>query len=729
MTRPILQPSALFFAGFGLIACGRLATVSGIRCSFRRLPMTPWTQSAPLARNATKPLAVASLLTASSLFCLAAFAPGEAEARITRIEIKRVEQPTFQGRTFGAVGAYEKLYGHAYGEVDPKDPRNAVIVDIANAPKNARGMVEYDTDFMILKPVDLAKGNHRLWFEVNNRGSLGAFQQYNDAQSDEGNNPTSASDAGTGFVMRQGYSFATAGWDISAPPGEGRFTIHVPVATNADGSPIVGPAMEEFVIDNDGTTAGRLTYLPATLDKSKATLTVRTRYEDEPAVVPADQWEFTDAAGKGVRLVPEKTPFAKGTLYTFTYQAKNPLVAGLGFAALRDFNSFLRYAERDDAGTANPLAGDVKQIYTSCRSQPCRTMHDFVWLGFNEDEGGRPVISGVENWIGGATGIFVNYRFAQPGRTHRQHIARWYPEFQEPFTNEVVRDSVTGKTDGRLARCTASNTCPKIFEVNSENEYWSKNMAVGLVDATGKDRNTEPANVRSYLVSSLPHSGAVGPNGRGICQQPRNPLVANGVLRALLVAMDEWVSAGKEPPASRVPRVADGTLVAPLPREGVGFPTIQGVTYNGRMHTGDRFDFGPKFAEGILTVLPPHLVGTPYPALVPKTDADGNDVAGIRIPDVAVPLATYTGWALRAFPAGANDGCDAAGQKVDFAKTKAERLAAGDSRPSIEERYPSRADYVNAVTAAANGLARDRLFLEEDVQASVKKADAAPIGK
>jgi hypothetical protein len=689
--------------------------------------MTLSLRPASRARKTAPAFLSAFVVMASGVAGLSIFGPTEAQARITRIEIKRVEQPTFQGRSFGTVGAYEKLVGRAFGEVDPNDPRNALIVDIAHAPKNARGMVEYDMDFMVLKPLDLAKGNHRLWFEVNNRGNLGAFQQYNDAHADEGNNPTAADDAGNGFVLRQGYTIATAGWDISAPPGDSRFTIRVPVAVNADGSPIVGPAMEEFVVDNDRTFAGRLSYAAASLDKSQATLTVRTRYEDEPAVVPADQWEFADKAGKAIRLVPDKTPFAQGTLYTFTYQAKNPLVAGLGFAALRDFNSFLRYAERDDAGTANPLAGDVKQIYTSCRSQPCRTLHDYVWLGFNEDEAARPVLSGIENWIGGSTGIFMNYRFAQPGRTHRQHISRWYPEFQGPFTNEVALDPITGKTDGRFARCTASNTCPKVFEVNSENEYWSKNMAVGLVDTDGKDRTTEPANVRSYLVSSLPHSGAVGPTGRGICQQPRNSLVSNSVLRALLVALDEWVSTGKEPPASRVPRVADGTLVPPLPQEKVGFPAIRGVTYNGRMHTGDLFDFGPQFAQGILTVLPPRLVGTPYPMLVPKTDADGNNLAGVRIPDVAVPLATYTGWALRAFPAGADDGCDAAGQELAFAKTKAERLARGDSRPSLEERYPTRADYVSKVAAAANGLASDRLLTEEDVAAYVKKAQATPL--
>jgi hypothetical protein len=232
-------------------------------------------------------------------------------------------------------------------------------------------------------------------------------------------------------------------------------------------------------------------------------------------------------------------------------------------------------------------------------------MHDFVWLGFNADESGKIAVDGVVNWIGGATGIYMNYRFAQAFRTHRQHIGRHFPEFQGPFTNQVVHDQITGKTDGWLARCAVSNTCPKVFEVNSANEFWAKNMAVGLVDATGNDFANEPANVRSYLLSSLPHQGGFGAAGRGICQQERNPLVANAVLRALLVAMDQWVSTGTEPPASRVPRVADGTLVPPLPQASQGFPNIPGVKYNGRMHTGDLFDYGPKFDEGILTVVPP----------------------------------------------------------------------------------------------------------------------------
>jgi alpha/beta hydrolase family protein len=214
----------------------------------------------------------------------------------------------------------------------------------------------------------------------------------------------------------------------------------------------------------------------------------------------------------------------------------------------------------------------------------------------------------------------------------------------------------------------------------------------------------------------------------GICQQNRNPLVANAVLRALLVSMDEWVSSGVEPPANRIPRVADSTLVSPLPQTKQGFPAIPGVKYNGRMHTGDLFDYGPQFDNGILTVRPPRLVDTPYPALVPRTDSDGNDIAGVRLPEVAVPLATYAGWNLRALPIGGDDGCDHFGQKIDFARTKSERIATGEPRPSLEERYPSRVDYVNAVTSVADGLVHDRLLLEEDAQAYVRKAQTTPVG-
>ena len=442
--------------------------------------------------------------------------------------------------------------------------------------------------------------------------------------------------------------------------------------------------------------------------------------------IPAEKWDYANEGGTAIKLA-DGSPFQQGGLYEFVYQAKDPVVSGLGFAALRDLASFMKVANKDDAGTANPLQGDATEIYSACVSQPCRTMHDFVLLGFNADESNRKVVDGVVNWIGGATGIFMNYRFAEPFRTHRQHISRRFPEFQGPFTNQVTTDTITGKTDGRLKRCLETSTCPKVFEVNSENEYWAKNMALLHVDTAGKDIG-EPDNVRSYLVASLPHNGGTPASGVGYCQLERNPLVANGVLRALLVDMDAWVTKGTEPPKSRLPRVADGTLVKSAQAD-VGFPIIPKVTYNGRMHNGDLFDYGPDFDKGIMTVLPPKLVGTPYPALVPKTDGDGNDAVGIRLPEVAVPTATYTGWGLRAVPAGANDSCDHFGQKIVFAKTKAERTASGDPRPSLEERYTSHDDYVAKVTQAAMALKNDRLLLDDDVQVSVRRAQDSDVGR
>jgi hypothetical protein len=654
--------------------------------------------------------------------------PPLSDARITRIEMTRIESPTFGGMSFGSVGQYEKLAGKAYGEVDPGDPRNAVITDIGLAPRNAGGRVEYSMDVYILRPVDRSKGNRRLFFELNNRGTNLSFGQLNDATTG-GNDPTTPADAGNGFLMRQGYTMAWSGWDPTAPPGDGRFTLSVPVAKSPDGTSIVGRAHEEFVVDDATTTTGRLTYPAATLEKAQASLTVRVRYEDPPTPVPATDWEYANSAGTAIRLQPAGTPFQRGRLYEFTYQAKDPLVVGLGFAAVRDFAAFLRHTATDDRGNPNPLAGSVQLVHSFCVSQPCRTLHDFLWLGFNQDEAGRRVIDGMLNWIGGGSGIFMNYRFAQPARTHRQHIGRWFPEYQFPFANQVLYDPHTGKTDGRLRRCLESDTCPRIFEVNSENEYWAKAMSVFHLDvATGNDL-PDPPDVRSYLLASLPHSAGIGPTGPGICQQPRNPLVANAALRALLVDLDEWVSTGKEPPASRLPRRADGTLVPSLPQAGVGFPAIPGITYNGRLHTGDRLDFGESFDRGILSVLPPAVPGTPYPALVPRTDGDGNGIAGIRVPDVAVPLATYTGWGLRAFPPGGDDGCDHAGQKIDFKRTKAERQAAGDPRPSIEERYPDHGAYATAVTRAASDLRQQRFLLDEDVQRYIDAAARSGVGK
>ncbi|MBI4468236.1 MAG: hypothetical protein HY650_02830 [Acidobacteria bacterium] len=640
-------------------------------------------------------------------------------APLIRLEITRRESFA-GGMAFGSVGPYEKLAGKVHGEIDPRDSHNTVITDIEFAPRNARGMVEYSMDFFMLKPVDLARGNHRLLYHMNNRGNMNFLASLNDGGG--GNNPTTPADAGNGFLMHQGYTIVSSGWDGGVTAGGGRLTISVPVANTPDGSPIVGPSLEEFVIDNATTMTAALTYPAATLDRTEASLTVRARYADPPVPIPASGWEYVNA--QSIRLLPAGTPFQQGRLYTFTYPARDPIVAGLGYAATRDFAAFLRHASADAAGNPNPLAGDVQAIYTHGSSQPVRYMRDFVHLGFNEDLQGRPVFDGILNWIGGGSGIFLNFRFAQPGRTHRQHIGRWYPERQFPFANQVMFDPVTGKTDGRLRRCQDSSTCPRIFEVNTSNEYWVKAGSLLHTDTLGNDL-PDPKNVRYYHMSSLPH---VAFNGPGNCVQPRNPLNANAALRALLIALDDWVTRGIEPPASRVPRRADGTLVPSLPQTEAGFPSIPGVTYNRLMTTGDLFDYGPLFGNGILTVLPPAFLGSPYPAFVPKTDADGNEIAGIRLPEIAAPVATYTGWNLRGAAFAGDDLCDAAGMKVDFRQMRAEREAAGDPRLSIEERYPTHQAYVEAVTQAANLLKAQRLLIEEDVQRYISAAMASPIG-
>jgi alpha/beta hydrolase family protein len=398
-------------------------------------------------------------------------------------------------------------------------------------------------------------------------------------------------------------------------------------------------------------------------------------------------------------------------------------VAGLAFAATRDWLTFLRRAVADDAGTPNPVAGGVDWVYGFGLSQPARFLREFVHLGFNEDDAGGPVLDGLLSYLGGPGGGSFDHRFAQPGRTIRQHRDRLYPEIRFPFTWAVMTDPVTGLTDGRLRRCLASGTCPKIFDVNSANEYWNKSASLLHTDAAGKDLE-DPPNVRFYLLSSLPHVAA---GGKGLCQQEQNQLAPNPALRALLIALDQWVADAKRPPASRVPRSAKGTLVPSLPQTKQGFPAIPSVTYSGLARTGDLFDFGASLDEGVLTVLPPASLGTPYPVLVPKTDHDGNDGAGIRLPAVVAPTATYTGWALRAAAFAGDDLCDASGQQIAFAHAKAERLAAGDPRRSLAERYRTHERYVKRVTRAAKRLRRQRLLVDEDVQALSAAAAAASV--
>lgn len=655
-----------------------------------------------------------------------------APSGIVRIDITSTVT-AFEGRAFGTVGTYQKLRGKAYGELDPNDSRNAVITDLALAPRNSRGRVEYSMDIYLLKPTDLSKGNHKLFMEVNNRGGklFGALNQ-----SAGGNDPTTAADAGQAFLMNQGYTMAWSGWDPSAPAGNNSLTITLPVAKNADGTSITGPSYEYIVFDNATTQTSTLAYNAATPDKTKATLTVRDHLTDAAVVIPATGWEY--ASTNSIRLLPAGTAFKQSAIYEFTYTAIDPTVSGIGFAATRDFISFLRHKTVDGLGNANPIAGDATRVLGYTVSQPGRYMNDFVWLGFNQDETHAKVFDGVENWIAAGTGIGLNYRFSQSGRTERNRQNHLYPEAPFPFAYSVLTDPLTGKTDGRNKRCMASNTCPKIMSVNSANEYWVKTGSLVHTDTAGNDI-ADPENVRFYLLSGVEHTVAGNPpNSFGSCAQPRNTIDPSPALRALFVAMDQWID-GTPPPTSEIPRRADSTAVfsnttanSPLgvgvvAQASLGWPTIPGVTYNGLITVRNLFNFGAQFDSGILSVTPPTATGKVYPSFVSRVDADGNEIAGVRLPPVSAPIATNTGWGLRGAAFGGPDGCESAGQTIALATTAASRITSGDPRLSLTERYVNKAGYVTAVTSAANSLRDRRLLLPADVTAYISAAQASTV--
>jgi hypothetical protein len=649
-----------------------------------------------------------------------------ADARITRIDVTSTESPTFGGYSWPGVGQYEKLVGKAYGEISPTDPKNSVIVDLNLAPRNANGNVEYAVDFYILKPIDLSKGNHKMMYEPPNRGR----KTWNAlARMPAGNDPGSVTDNATlaqSFLMPRGYTIVFSGWDASAGTDNSNFntTITLPVAKNPDGSTITGPSYEYFI---GPTSSYTLNYPAATLDQSAATLTHRVHLDDTPDVVPASGWQY-GADGKSISLTGGAN-FVANDIYEFSYTAKDPTVNGVGFAAIRDFVSFLRYDTQDDEGNDNPLAGDVQFITTEISSQPGRLLNDFDHLGFNQSENGKKVFDAHMNWIAAGDGINMNLRFSQPGRTNRNRQDLLYIEGRFPFASVSTTDPISGETDGRYVKCAATNTCPLVAQIYSANEYWVKAASLLHTTPDGKTDLADAPNERNYFISSHQH-GTGSATSKGACQQFQNPLDSSPVQRSLFLALDDWGNKHIMPPPSMVPKIADGTLAKSTSQADVGFPTIPGVTYTGLKTTRYRFDYGPNFyATGIMTIDPPTgsgpmednpAWGPIYPSFVPATDADGNDIAGVRLPDVTVPLATYTGWALRAGPQ-ANDGCEGSGQFIPFAKTAADRAASGDPRKSIEERYPNFSSYYFKVNQAINSFVANRWMLPEDANGALNR--------
>jgi hypothetical protein len=589
---------------------------------------------------------------------------------ITVIEITS-RAPFVGGAGFGSTGAYERVDGVAIGELDPTHAANRGIVNIDKAQRNARGNVEYRSDVCILRPADSERGNGRILYEVNNRGRIMLFA--NLCAGKAGNQPSSAADLGNAMPLHRGFTLVWSGWDPGAPRANGGLGLDAPVATN-NGSPIVRRIREEFI---SGTRGGdlqqfRLAYEAATRDD--AALTVRRTQTAPPQQVA---FEFVDA--RTIRLATGALP-EPGSIYELRYNATNPRILGIGFAATRDIVSHLRKS----ADARDLLGREPTHALAFGISQAGRYLRDHLAQGFNSDESGARVFDGVFTHVAGIGRVFCNTEFGQPGRTRTWHEDHDFPEVAYPFaTEQLLRSDDT-----------------KVIETNTSTEYWQKGAS--LLHSDGTKDLVLPPNVRGYYLPGTQHGGKAGmPRDAGPCTNPRNWHDPMPAIRALLVALDEWVANGREPPTSRLPRIAEGTLVRP---DAVAWPKLTGLV-------------APHDSNDVVELddwTDPRTPIRSWQPSVPQIDADGNEIAGIRLPDVAVPRGTFTGWNLYRSPWPAGELADRDGTYLTFANARVEREASGDPRPSLQERYPSPGAYAAQVAECVTALQRDRLLLDED---------------
>lgn len=631
-----------------------------------------------------------------------------------------------EGADFDGVGPYERIKGRVRFAIDPSLSANERIVDLPLAPTDHRGLVTYSTDLFLLKPRDMGRGNRRLLYDVVNRGNKRALQFFNDAPPTH--DPRTARDAGNGFLMRQGYTVVWSGWQGDLLPVEGRMTMDLPTASRG-GAPVTGTVRAEFIVEEPGVTTVPLgghdyirPYASLGLDTGAATLTRRAREQDPRQPVPAGEWRFAAPDAHG-GLAPSAASchvpagFRPGWIYELVYTARDPLVLGLGFAGVRDLVDFLRHADQDAAGQANPLRDGgcaVEKAYAWGRSQSGRFLREFVYRGFNASDTGRRVFDGVFPHVAGAGRLALDYRFAQPDRYPRQHEDHLYPSDEFPFAYHRTEDPFTGEEDAILKR---PETDPLVVHTQTATEYWQRRGSLVHTDGRGNDL-PEHEHARIYLLSCLQHNDAAAPLEGGAPRHPQNPLAANPVLRALLTALDQWATAGAPPPESRVPRRSDRELVTG-DAYGRAFPQLPGSVCPSP-HRLCRLDYGASFARGVISREPPLEDETrEYPVWTPSVDPDGNEATGVRVPEAAAPLATYVGWNLRK---DSETLAGIVGSALRFANTAEERAAHGDPRPSIQERYPSREAYLEAVRAAAVALVEQRLLLAEDVDRCVAAA-------
>ena len=633
---------------------------------------------------------------------LAALAPSLVRAEMTRVEITS-HQDVLNGKAFGSVGPYEKLVGKAYFAVDPSNPHDAIITDVDKAPRNAQGKVEFSADLFILRPKDPSHSNGVVLLDVVNRGRIGVLTAFNRGKG--ATDPTAEADFGDGLLMREGYTIVAVGWEFEVPKARDKNLIglQAPIATD-NGKPITGWISPWFIPDKasdsyEYTTEYNTDVYPPLDPKNPAyRLTVREGWVATQHLIPREDWQFGRMENGQVSSNPNwltvKGGIKAGQTYQLTYESKNPPVAGLGFAALRDTASAIK-------NNADAIVR-AKLIYTYGASQVGRYQRQLVYEGFTTDEQGRRAIDALFIHTGGTSFGSFNRRFSLPNELGS------FTETVFPIRYEITTDPVTGKRDGLGARIPAGLE-PKIFFVDSGSEYWDRGRVAALrhLSMDGLEDLPDPPNVRIFTLAGAKHGPGSWPPADSAMQPLKvNPNDYRWAQRALLVALDRWTRQGVEPPPSRHPQLSDGTLVA---QRDIKYPNLQAVQWPMHVPGGYRAD-----VPGVFSVLP---------FIVPQVDSDGNDIGGIRLPEQAVPLGTYTDWAFRSEQTGASDTLIAmAGSYSPFAKTRGDRDKSHDPRLSVEERYGTRAEYVRRVEEAAKKLVQERYLLQEDVAPIVAAA-------
>ncbi len=651
-------------------------------------------------------------------------------AELRSLEILRRE-PFVGGMAFGDVGPYEKITAIAHFAVDPNHPRNKQIVDLSLAPRNRDGKVEFESDVCILAPKDPARGNGAILYDVNNRGNKLALGMFNSAPGS--NNPTTAEHAGNGFLFRRGYTVVWCGWIGELLPGNNRLLLRAPIAQQ-DGKPIRGLVRFETGSDTEAKSLplsrreGHGSYPPTAGAEAKGVLTYRMRETDERVLIPNGQWSLER------RPVPKSTGvpgtlgqvrlhlaggFRPGYLYELICECEGPIVQGLGHAAVRDLISFLKH----DTSPRHPLRrsdgkAPLNRAHGFGVSQSGRCLRHFLYQNFNVDEQGRKVFDGLMPHVAGGGLGFFNHRFAQPTRHNAQHEEHLYPTDVFPFTYGDSTNPSTKKTDGILHRTRADDPLclPRVMHTQSAAEYWHRSGSLVHTDPLGENDAVIPGEVRIYAFGGTQHGPAANPPGRSIGDNLLNPADYKPFLRALLDALDNWAVNDKAPPASVYPRLDSSTLTG-WKQADARFPSLPGIRYPSVIQQPHCLDLGPEFeSKGIITVNPPRKLGD-YRVRVARCDQDGNELGMLRLPEVTVPLATYTGWNLRRRDVGAEAMLvSLAGSYLPFPRTRAERSATGDPRRSIEERYGSFEEYRKRFAEACHALQKERYLLTEDVE-------------